>query len=319
MAPEFQQFMSSCGCMTAQVDNGARPLDVLESIRRSCPALHSVFLPDDTWPDFQTWHAKPDGIATHCSMLLMALRRGCLARLTSPVHRYLIENGSLRQGVIRQYVKDLRERWMFDQDPAERHCQSRIFSGKVTELQCAEWLEAHGWRITGLEALGAGSDIEAEDDLSRRTTFAVKFIGIGDDAFKMILNSIEKGSSARSGPCLYSSSNYLLFRIYEAAKQLAKIDGHRIAVIVIDEGTWVPFKIPLEDHWIDWEHPVFFENANQAWKQLINKEEVRNPNPMAELTSVVVSIDDIWILTRSHEYEYHMEHELSTGRTRSAL
>lgn len=61
-------------------------------------------------------------------MVLLALERGHLDRITSPVHRYL---------------------------------KSRIFRGRLTELQCAEWLEAQGWVIEGLEALRQGPDIEA--------------------------------------------------------------------------------------------------------------------------------------------------------------
>ena len=225
---------SACVCMRAQVDNRARPLDVLESIRQNCPALQSVFLPEDTWSEFQAWHAKPDVIATHCSMLLLALKRRCLARLTGPVHRYLFKGGDLHKNVDSNYKEDLKERWMLDQDPVERHRRSKIFSGKVTELQCAEWLEACGWHITDLAALGADSDIEAKDCSGRLTAFEVKFIGDEDDTFQMILKSIEKGASARVGPSLSSSINYLLFRVYEAAKQLAQFNGHRAAVIVID-------------------------------------------------------------------------------------
>lgn len=305
------ELSSSCRCITAQADNGARLVNVLESIRRGCPVLHSVFLPKDTWPDFKVWHAKPDSIATHCSMLLLALKRGCLARLTSPVHRYLIENGDLHQKVRRQYVKDLRERWMLYEDPLERHKQSKIFTGRVTELQCADWLNARDWIITGLEALGDGPDIEAKDDSGRLTSFEIKFIGTEKDDFKMILNSLEKGSSARPGPSLSSSVNFLLFRIYEAAKQLAEFDRHRIAVIVIEDGAWAPFKIALENGWIDWTRPNFLDDG-QAW---IREQEKRYPNFMAEFTSVVGSIDKILILTRSHEYEYHLEYELPTGHS----
>jgi hypothetical protein len=76
----------SCGCMTPSADDGATTIDVLEAIRAGCPALNSVFLPDDTWPDFRAWHAEPDTIAAHRSTLLMALERGHLGRLTGPIH-----------------------------------------------------------------------------------------------------------------------------------------------------------------------------------------------------------------------------------------
>lgn len=183
----------------------------------------------------------------------------------------------------------------------------------MTELQCAEWLELCSWRITGLEAWGADSDIEAKNGSEMPAAFEVKFIGIEDDAFKMILDSIENGSSARPGPCLYSSGNYLLLRICEAAKQLTGFKGRRIAVVAIERGAWVPFEVSVG--WIDWAHPTFFEDANQGWKALLEKEEKHDPNLRAKLPSIVESIDDVWILTRSHEYEYHLEFEFQMRRS----
>jgi hypothetical protein len=102
-----------CGCMAAPADNGGDPINHLESVRAGCPALRHLFLPDEIWTEFKTWHQEPDEVAAHRSMLLLALDRGHLVRLTSPIHRYLIENGGPHPGLRRQYVKSLREKWMF--------------------------------------------------------------------------------------------------------------------------------------------------------------------------------------------------------------
>lgn len=110
-------------------------------------------------------------------MLLLALERGHLARLTSSIHRYLIEGGTVHQEVRRQYVKDLAERWMYHLDALERHRRSKFFNGRIAELQCAEWLETRGWTVVGLEALRQGSDIEGNSDSGMMTAFEVKFIG----------------------------------------------------------------------------------------------------------------------------------------------
>src|SRR5436309_9190944 len=134
----------SCACMTVQPGNGEQPIIMLESIRKTCPALQSIFLPEDVWHDFKAWHAEPDLVAAHCSMLLLAFDRGHLTRLTHPVHRYLLEGDRVHPSVRRQYMNDLRERWMHYPDPLERHHKSRIFAGRITELQFAEWLEAQG-------------------------------------------------------------------------------------------------------------------------------------------------------------------------------
>src|SRR5262245_16217755 len=63
---------TSCACVTARSDPGPIAIVNLESIRDDCPALHSLFLPDDTWPEFKAWHAQPDEVALHRSMLLLA-------------------------------------------------------------------------------------------------------------------------------------------------------------------------------------------------------------------------------------------------------
>src|SRR5215469_11510504 len=97
---------NTCACMTPWVDNERASIDILETIRAECPALRHIFLPDDVWLGFKAWHQNRDVVAAHRSMLLLALERGHLARLTSSIHRYLIEGGTVRQEVRRQYVKD---------------------------------------------------------------------------------------------------------------------------------------------------------------------------------------------------------------------
>lgn len=123
-------------------------------------------------------------------MLMLALERGHLARLTSSIHRYLIRNAAVRPEVRPQYVKDLVERWMHHPNPLERHRRSRRFNGRIAKLQCAEWLETSGWTILGLEALRQGSDIEAKSESGIVTAFEIKFIGSQDYDFEVILRSI---------------------------------------------------------------------------------------------------------------------------------
>jgi len=126
----------ACGCLTAPADNGGDPINHLENIRAECPALQYLFLPDEIWGDFKTQHQEPDGVAAHRSMLLLALKRGHLARLTGPIHRYLIEHGGPHPGLRRQYVKSLREKWMFYEDPLERHHEVKNFrwAGRGTSV-----------------------------------------------------------------------------------------------------------------------------------------------------------------------------------------
>jgi hypothetical protein len=87
-------------------------------------------------------------------------------------------------------VKDLTERWMYHLDALERHRRSRLFNGRIAELQCTEWLETRGWTVVSLEALRQGPDIEAKLDSAMTTAFEVKFIGSQDYDFEVILGSI---------------------------------------------------------------------------------------------------------------------------------
>jgi hypothetical protein len=304
---------NTCACMTTTIHGQGESIDTLETIRTACPALRSVFLPDDAWPEFKAWHQNRDDVAEHRSMLLLALKRGHLARLTSSIHRYLIKNGAVSPEVRQQYVKDLAERWMHHANALERHRRSRRFNGRIAELQCAEWLETRGWTIVGLEALRQGSDIEAKSDSGIVTAFEVKFIGSQDVDSDMILRSMADGPSAYAvSP--YAAINYLLFRVYEASKQLAAFNGHRIAVAVIDDLTWPRFDMQLENGWIDWSNPVFFEK-DPEWDAFMKTQQGRYPNLCSELQSVVGQIDKAWIIRRKYGYEYHPVYELKPGRT----
>lgn len=210
------------------VNNDGGSISHLETIRTGCPALHSLFLPDETWEDFKAWHQELDHVASHRSMLL-ALERGHLARLTGPIHRYLIQNGAPHPALRRQYAKSLREKWMFYEDLLERHRKSRSFTGLIVELLVAEWLETLGWTITGLEAFREGPDIEARTGSDAATAFEIKAIGTEDFDFEMMLRSLAQDASA-GFVSPYAAMNYLLFRVYEAAKQLVRFNGSRIAV-----------------------------------------------------------------------------------------
>ena len=219
--------MEDCSCAQQQESGGEGSLELFAAIRARCPILHRIFVPDEIWPSFQQWHQQPDTVAYHRSILLLAMERGYLGRVTSAVHRYLMTAGHPRPDVRRQYLQDLRERWMLYADPIERHEKARIFSGRLAELQCAEWLELQGWIVSGLEALREGPDIEAYANEGQATAFEVKFIGTEHDDFVTILERLV-GQPAGGPVSPYDAANYLLFRVYEAAKQLQRNAYNRI-------------------------------------------------------------------------------------------
>lgn len=270
-------------------------LDTLAAVREKCPALKELFVPDELWSKFRNWHLCSDVEAHHESALLLALGRGHLSSITSPVHRYLLKSGRINSRVRKQYVNDLQEKWMDYSDPLERHEKFRMFYGRVVELQCAEWLERHGWEISDLESFGEESlDIEAKSASGDLTAFEVKFIGQADDEFGAVLRGFS-GEDAYGRRSPYCAANYLLYRVYQSAKQLQRARATtRIALVVIDDLTWDNFQIQLKDGWIDWKNPTFMD----VYDPFIDRERNKKSNLDAELKKVLGSINYVWILKR---------------------
>ncbi len=68
---------------------------------------------------------------------------------------------------------------------------------------------------------------------------------------------------------LYSAVNYLLFRTFEAGRQLQAVgERRRIAAIVIEDLTWWRFELQLKNNWLDWHRPVFLCADAEAVERL---------------------------------------------------
>lgn len=193
-------------------------------------------------------------------------------------------------------------------DPIERHQKFRIFFGRLVELQCAEWLESKGWTVSGLEAIQEGPDIEAYASDGPVTAFEVKFIGMEDVDFAITMKSLT-GQPAATSVSPYVAANYLLFRAYEAAKQLQRITCDRIAVLVIDDLTWFRFELQIRDNWINWANPTFY-SGDSAWEAFLARQQTRYPQLTADLQPVLGSLNAVWILRLSNGYQYDREVEM---------
>ncbi len=289
-----------CPCQGGNRVFGEELLHAFAAVREQCAALEKILVPDELWPDFQTWCCQPPDEAHHQSILLLAMERGHLGRVTASIHRYLMEAGVPRPTLRKQYLQDLQERWMAYDEPLERHQRVRAFLGRLVELQCAEWLESLGWTISELEALREGPDIEATTANHGRTAFEVKFIGQEDADFSLVLRSL-KGEPAGRWASHYVAANYLLFRTYEAAKQLQHTPHGRIALVVVEDRTWTRFRLPLK--WIRWHDPRFFE-GDPDWEKFLKS---YRPAIDADLGSAIRDLNAIWILRHSYGYEYACE------------
>jgi hypothetical protein len=181
------------------------------------------------------------------------------------------------QTTSKQYVKNLRERWMFDRDPVERNRLSRIFRGMLIELQFTAWLESQCHEIVGMEAYRKRPDIETVS-ADGATSFEVKFFGVEDGDFRILLKSMNGGEPAGTSVSLYEPIHYMLLRLYHAAIQLRLAKGRKTAVIVIDEMGWWRFQMQFMGNWIDWDNPKFIGLYEREWRPLLSL--LKDPSPL---------------------------------------
>jgi len=214
------------------------------NVRNKCDAL-KLMVPDENLDCFLKWDkccSSENNKAFHRSTIMLALKRGYLDRITSPIHRFNTNN----KPFTKSYQNALAEKWMMAKSTVKRHQEFRIFMGKLIELKFAEWLSNNKWKIDDLEAwTDKNPDVTATNAIGHKTIFEIKYIGQDDDDFKMVVNSLQGANSASSFSG-YAGFNYVLFRIYEAAKQLEKYNtvgsDRKSVAIVIDTMAWPNLK-----------------------------------------------------------------------------
>ncbi|NVL89443.1 MAG: hypothetical protein HWN69_00415 [Desulfobacterales bacterium] len=302
----MKKTFSDCPCQRAIDTEHKDLLREFRRIRKQCPALREVLVPGPILSEFEeACNAAPDN-ARHRSILLLALERGYLNRITSPIHSYVLKNDKPKNELTKQYRQDLQERWLRNDSEIERHRRSRIFQGRLCELQCAEWIEKQGWKITDLEALGGSQDIEARSPDGTEYSIEVKYIGQEDTDFLSLVNSLKGRSEARSvSP--YVACNFMLFRVYEATKQFEESTQARIAMLVISDMTWERFDLQLKDNWIDWKSPRFY-NRDQIWQNFLQEQKKRYPDIENNLQTALNSVTELWIIRSKNGFEYSKEH-----------
>ena len=194
---------------------------------------------------------------------------------------------------------------MQDPDPLRRHQLCRIYMGRITELQVAEWLESQGWAVSAIEALREGPDVTAHHASEGECDFEIKMVGTEDADFESILQAIA-GEPAGRVFSPYSAVNYLLFRAYEASIQLQRSGRRRAAVVVVSD--WDRLKMQLEGGWVDWAAPQFMQqdNAFLPWLQ------GRYPAAAtaAGLAAALGSINILYLLRRGNGYSYELENTI---------
>jgi hypothetical protein len=268
-------------------------LGELARVRGECPALRRILIPDNVWSKFEArvkeLVANPDTVG-HNAIAYYALERGTLGAMCSPIHRYLLDGDVPKEKVD---PNALQERWLRKEEELEKHQRSRTFMGKLVELLYIEYLESQGHRIVSLEAVErSGPDAIVEREKNRQSV-EVKYLGRDDDSFQAIVESVKSGPAAHTGD-LYGSINYVVFRIYEAAKQLqaAPKEGRRVA-FAIDDQTLHTVEPQLKNKWINWSEAKLYDNAGEKAKKFIDDQRKDYPNLDKELAAVIRELEGI--------------------------
>jgi hypothetical protein len=300
-----------CICQVPQKVNRQISLQEFAVIRNECPALKKVLIPDDEWPDFQQKANELPDDAGHKFKVIGALQLGILAKITSPIHKYLLEGDHLKQSFIKSYRTDFIEHWLNESTPLKRHQTARIHEGKINELLCAFWLENQGWRVVNLEALGGDFDIEATSPSNIAYSIEVKYIGQEDSKFRIFMESCRTREAVAAPFSVYDGFNFFLFKIYEAAFQLQKpnINDKRAVFIIFSYQAWIFNSMYVNDNWIE-RYPIeFCKNASDNWRNFFAKKmkEKRYQHVESTLETYIKKIDEIWIIQQQSDLEYSLE------------
>lgn len=302
-----ENFLLNCAC-TLEGQHEEDSIKEFALLRDNCPALNQILIPDSHWDNFKNAAVESANDAHHKPMLFLAYQRGYLNRLTSPIHQFLLSGKNIRSDVTMQYKQDLVEKWMSKNDVYKRQEISRIYHGKLSEIIIAKMLAQSDWLITNLEAWGGGVDIECISKLGKQHAIEVKYIGQEDNSFNSVVKSL-KGEDSTYSMSPYSSVNFLIFKIYTAAQQLLSLSCRKIVCIVISSESWFErFEIPLKEKWIKWDSPNFFNN-DLVWNQFLYEKTQHFPNIEKDLSDVIRSLDEIWIMRADHfiytkQFEY---------------
>jgi hypothetical protein len=252
--------------------------------------------------------SEPRDEARHASVILLALDRGRLSRITAPIHTFLLDGNVTRREVRPQYFSDLREKWLREENVLERHRKSKIYLGRLSELIFAYWLKLNGFDIKGLEATApknrAICDVVARDPIGNILSFESKYIGTEDLDFGLMVQSLQGGRGV-GNVSPYSAANYLLFQVFSAAKQVqdhAEAGSQKVAAIIISEMAWGQFNIPLTEDWIDWTNPKFFP-GDKKWKEFLADQKQKNPQLEEELKPIIGNLDGIIFMCMNSDYE----------------
>ena len=300
--------LEHCGCADSMLpaEPRARAQAFYEK-RERCPALTFV-IPDALLQKHFEFSISPPDDANHCSIPIVAYCLGHLQELTELIHRYLLAGNQPHPDLTSQYRNDFREKWLFESDPLARYRAARLYQSRIAELSFARRLERSGWRISNLEAYGGAYDVSAVSPTGEAVDFEIKFLAQREIVFELNRASFQAPIAGRPG--VYSPIDYLIFRIYEAARQLERSQSTRIAVAIVKDYQ-VSYKIPLSENWIDWTNPTFLRRDSEI-DAFLDRQYKDNPNLDLDIKRAVAEVNEIWILKDHEPFDFQLAHQFAT-------
>lgn len=283
--------------------------DALPEIRKGCPVLRELMLPDEIWQKYQERirflgkGVSENNPGCHGSVIHTALERGKLGKLMAPIHSFLFDGESLKSAVKVQYRKDLRETWLFEDDVLEKHRKFRILWGIVNELLLAWSMRRRGLVVESLEALGGPEDISLRVS-GHEWAIQSKYIGQPDEEFEHVLSSLHDRPKGMWGD-IPGAFAYLQFRAAEASAQFKPVEKRRIACLTICGMSLFTDDVIEDEYFTEWEHFVKVENREKMQELLDLVQDPKKPPKWTidRVESVLQNLDEIWFCMEERDYD----------------
>lgn len=129
-------------------------------------------------------------------------------------------------------------------------------------------------------------------------SFEVKHIGQDETSFDLGVQALgANGVSVGSLP-VYSPVDYMLYRVFEAARQLADARNRRVVVMILSNFD-LYYERPIDEGWIDWKAPKFLRMDGDI-TQFLEAQYSRNPSLDSDLKMYISQLDEIWFFD-NHE------------------
>lgn len=309
---ELTDPIGNCPCQQWESPEPDLVYQSFEQVRHQCAVLRDILVPDSILDQHRSFYESGGDEALHCSQLVLAIQRGLLGSLTLPLHRLMLDDQTIRSDVANQYLSDFAEKWLFGSNRHERYKRGRIFRSRWIELCFATWLLDNGWKLEGLEAYGGSFDVEASESESSRAAFEVKYLAEEKRSFEMGVEAAMSPDGVAAGSLpVYSPIDYLLFRLFEATKQLENSPNRKIAVAITEDYETF-FRIPLSESWVDWTHPKLFLRESDM-VEFIGKKKKKIPNLESEIIRKIQDLDEIWIFRVENNFDIHLMHRIKPG------